>query len=217
MAHDDAGANCPLKMWIIAAIIGCVVLLVMLIGGRPFMAGLFSGVIVGGLSGVVLTWLFCRPEKRVRTAQPSDPVDPAELVARSAPEAAPEPAPEPEAPAAAAPAGTDAKPAAEPRPTPADDAPAAPAALSSPRDGTADDLKKIKGVGPKLEALLNENGIYHFDQIAAWTGAEVAWMDDNLKGFRGRVSRDGWVAQAATLAGGGDTEFSKRVDDGDVY
>jgi len=92
-----------------------------------------------------------------------------------------------------------------------------PSVLTAARDGGADDLKKIKGVGPKLEAVLNGMGFYHFDQIAAWTDQEVAWGDANLEGFRGRVSRDGWVAQAKLLAGGGETEFSKRVDDGDVY
>ncbi|WP_259400223.1 hypothetical protein [Roseovarius sp. SCSIO 43702] len=92
-----------------------------------------------------------------------------------------------------------------------------PEALSGPRGSGADDLKKIKGVGPKLEALLNDLGFYHFDQIARWNDAEVAWVDENLKGFKGRVSRDNWVAQAATLAEGGETEFSKRVGDGDVY
>jgi predicted flap endonuclease-1-like 5' DNA nuclease len=60
-------------------------------------------------------------------------------------------------------------------------------------------------------------GYYHFDQIAAWTDKEVAWVDENLQGFKGRVSRDNWVDQAKILASGGETEFSKRVDEGDVY
>ncbi|MFB9150779.1 NADH:ubiquinone oxidoreductase [Roseovarius ramblicola] len=98
-----------------------------------------------------------------------------------------------------------------------DDAGTRPAALDAPREGKADDLKKIKGVGPKLEKLINEMGFYHFDQIAGWTEAEIAWVDDNLKGFKGRVSRDNWVAQAKILAEGGETEFSHRVDEGDVY
>lgn len=120
-------------------------------------------------------------------------------------------------------AGTDSAPAAAPAPA-AEATPAAasgearrPAALESAREGGADDLKRIKGVGPKMEQLLNSLGFYHFDQIAAWTADEVAWVDDNLQGFKGRVSRDNWVAQAATLASGAETEFSKRVDDGDVY
>lgn len=92
-----------------------------------------------------------------------------------------------------------------------------PQVLSAPQDGQADDLKQIKGVGPKLEQLLNSMGFYHFKQIASWTADEVAWVDANLKGFKGRVSRDNWVDQAKILAVGGETEFSKRVEDGDVY
>ena len=92
-----------------------------------------------------------------------------------------------------------------------------PAGLDAPRDGKADDLKQIKGVGPKMETLCNSLGFWHFDQIASWTADEVAWVDANLTGFKGRVSRDEWVEQAKILAGGGETEFSKRVEDGDVY
>ena len=65
--------------------------------------------------------------------------------------------------------------------------------------------------------MLNGMGIWHYSQIASWGEAEVAWVDDNLDGFKGRVSRDEWVSQAKTLAGGGETEFSKKVDEGDVY
>ncbi|MDU8929036.1 hypothetical protein RXV86_16705 [Alisedimentitalea sp. MJ-SS2] len=92
-----------------------------------------------------------------------------------------------------------------------------PAALDGPRDGQADNLKEIKGIGPKLEILCNELGFYHFDQIAGWTADEVAWVNANLKGFKGRVSRDNWVEQAKILAAGGETEFSERVDKGEVY
>lgn len=92
-----------------------------------------------------------------------------------------------------------------------------PAMLDRAREGGPDNLKEIKGVGPKLEDLCHSLGVYHFDQIANWTAEEVAWMDANLEGFRGRVSRDQWVDQARILAAGGDTEFSRRVDGGDVY
>ena len=86
----------------------------------------------------------------------------------------------------------------------------APARMDAPRAGGADNLKKIKGIGPKLEQLLNSMGFYHFDQIAGWSTAEIAWVDENLEGFKGRVTRDDWVAQAKTLAAGGETEFSRR-------
>ena len=71
--------------------------------------------------------------------------------------------------------------------------------LTQPRDGKADDLKRISGVGPKLEGLLHENGVFHFDQIAAWNAGEIAYMDDQLS-FKGRIARDNWIEQAAALA-----------------
>jgi NADH-quinone oxidoreductase subunit E len=61
------------------------------------------------------------------------------------------------------------------------------------------DLKKISGVGPKLEKVLNGLGIWSFGQIAAWTPEEIAWVDDYLS-LKGRIGRDDWTAQAAALA-----------------
>jgi predicted flap endonuclease-1-like 5' DNA nuclease len=92
-----------------------------------------------------------------------------------------------------------------------------PVTLNTAREGGADDLKMIKGIGPKLEQLCHSLGFFHFDQIAAWTDQEVAWVDANLEGFKGRVSRDNWVDQAKTLAAGGTTEFANRVKGGGVY
>ena len=89
-----------------------------------------------------------------------------------------------------------------------------PKGLRTAREGGPDDLALIKGVGPQLHTLLNRLGFYHFDQIAAWTDAEIAWVDENLVGFKGRVSRDTWVAQAQVLATGRDTRFSNRKKKG---
>jgi NADH-quinone oxidoreductase subunit E len=72
---------------------------------------------------------------------------------------------------------------------------------SPPPDG-ADDLKKISGVGPKLEKLLNSLGIYKYGQVAAWSADDVAWVDERLT-FKGRIERDDWMSQAKTLAAGG--------------
>lgn len=108
------------------------------------------------------------------------------------------------------------KPAATPKNAAAPKADAAaapgekPATLTQARDGQPDDLKLIKGVGPKLEQMLHRLGFFHFDQVASWTGAEVAWVDQNLEGFKGRVSRDDWVAQAKMLAAGELTEFAAK-------
>ncbi|WP_425070425.1 hypothetical protein [Sagittula sp. S175] len=92
-----------------------------------------------------------------------------------------------------------------------------PALLDGPREGGADNLKEIKGIGPKLERLCHSLGVYHFDQIAGWSDQEVAWVNANLGGFKGRVTRDNWVEQAKILASGGETEFSQRVEKGGVY
>lgn len=75
-----------------------------------------------------------------------------------------------------------------------------PKGLKAARAEGADDLKLIKGIGPKLEKLCHKLGFFHFDQVAAWTASEIAWVDDNLEGFKGRVTRDEWVAQAKVLA-----------------
>ena len=74
----------------------------------------------------------------------------------------------------------------------------APAGLDAPK-GEADDLKKIGGVGPKLEGTLNELGIYHFWQIAEFTPDNVAWVDGYLS-FKGRIERDDWIGQAKAFA-----------------
>jgi predicted flap endonuclease-1-like 5' DNA nuclease len=79
-----------------------------------------------------------------------------------------------------------------------------PPTLDAPRDGQGDDLSKMRGVGPKLKETLNEMGFYHFDQIAAWSEEEVAWVDGQLEGVKGRVSRDDWVGQAKALSEGRD-------------
>ena len=73
--------------------------------------------------------------------------------------------------------------------------------LDAARDGKPDDLKKISGVGPKLEEKLHANGIFHYDQVAAWTAAEIAYVDDQLS-FKGRIERDDWIGQATELMKG---------------
>jgi NADH-quinone oxidoreductase subunit E len=84
------------------------------------------------------------------------------------------------------------------------DAPAMrqPQALAGPRAGQADDLKVIEGIGPKIEAMLHSMGFYHFDQLAKWTEAEIAWVDSQLTAFKGRMIREKWVEQARDLLKG---------------
>ena len=194
------------------------------------------GGIVGLIAAIVLAIGWRDPAP---SAQGAVAFAPAPTAAPApAPVAKPAPAPEPVAapePAAPAPAAEEAPKVTASAPLPGeaeldakkgewkyegDAAPAAatqPEFLSAAREGGPDDLKLIKGVGKKLEETLHGMGIYHFDQIAEWGPAEQAWMDDNLKGFKGRATRDNWVEQAKTLAAGGTTEFSDKVKKGDVY
>jgi predicted flap endonuclease-1-like 5' DNA nuclease len=115
-------------------------------------------------------------------AQPVAP-EPA-LAAPAALEAAPEPAPVAAAPVAAEPVTA---------------APAVDSFLLDKPQGPADALVRIKGIGPKLAALLNSLGIYHFWQLAGLTPEQVAWLDGKLD-FPGRVMREKWVEQSAALA-----------------
>jgi len=57
----------------------------------------------------------------------------------------------------------------------------------------------ISGVGPKLESLLNKNGIYYFWQVAEWRDRDIEIMDARLDAFQGRIGRDSWVTQADEL------------------
>ncbi len=162
-----------------------------------------------------------RPVGGLPATSPHRPVDvPAPAVA-AAPVPAPRAEPAPAAPPAPAAALADASaaPVAAPvaAPTAAPMAAARPAGLATARGGRADDLKIIKGIGPKLEQLCHKLGYYHFDQIAGWTDAEVAWVDDNLEGFRGRVTRDRWVPQAKAIMSLGSDEFLRRLDAGEAF
>ncbi len=77
-----------------------------------------------------------------------------------------------------------------------------PELLKKPRGGKGDDLKLIWGVGPALEKMLQQMGIWHFDQIATWTPADLRWVDTRLEGFKGRAKRDEWIKQSKKLAKG---------------
>ena len=74
-----------------------------------------------------------------------------------------------------------------------------PATLAEPRGGHADNLKQIKGIGPKIEASLYAMGVFHIDQIAGWNKANIDWVDAQLA-FKGRIRRERWVEQAVELA-----------------
>ncbi|MCX7305704.1 MAG: ATP-binding cassette domain-containing protein [Hyphomicrobiales bacterium] len=75
-------------------------------------------------------------------------------------------------------------------------------AIAAPRGGSADELTRIKGIGPVNERKLHEHGIFHFDQIAAWTQADVEAAEAYLE-FDGRIGREDWIGQAKAFAKSG--------------
>lgn len=121
-------------------------------------------------------------------------IDAAPAVAKAAPVPASEPAPTPVVETA-------------PAPVPA---PAAPTPAPAAAPAGADDLSRIKGVGPKLVTLLAELGVTSFAQIAAWSDADVTRIDDQLGRFKGRITRDQWIAQAKLLAAGDESTFAAQ-------
>lgn len=107
-----------------------------------------------------------------------------------------------------------AKPKAEAKPKaakPKAEKPAGPVRLKAPRKGRADDLQEIEGIGPALEKLVNEMGFFHFDQIAAWSEADIASIDAEMKTFKGRIARDKWVEQARIIVKDGLEAFRERA------
>ena len=118
-------------------------------------------------------------------------------VAPSATKAGSSPASPQSAISASSGASADVAEISEPPPSASDQA--RPQGLEAPRGSVADDLKRINGVGPKLEKTLNGLGIYHFDQIAQWTPDTAAWVDNYLS-FKGRIDREEWIAQAKAFA-----------------
>lgn len=95
----------------------------------------------------------------------------------------------------------------------AGDATGRPPTLKTPIAGKADDLREIAGVGPKLESLLHELGVYHFAQIAAWGDEEIDWVDERLT-FKGRIRRENWVDQCKLLARGEETDGKLKYKEG---
>jgi predicted flap endonuclease-1-like 5' DNA nuclease len=86
---------------------------------------------------------------------------------------------------------------------------------TSPSSGPADDLKRIRGIGVLIEKRLNAMGISRYDEIANWTNSDIDRVSQTLE-FKGRIERESWVEQARILSSGGQTEFSRRVDRGEV-
>jgi predicted flap endonuclease-1-like 5' DNA nuclease len=84
-----------------------------------------------------------------------------------------------------------------------------------PRSAGPDDLKRIRGIGVLIEKKLNSMGVAAYEQIANWTAADIDRVSQSLD-FKGRIERENWIEQARILASGGATEFSRRVDRGEM-
>ncbi len=80
--------------------------------------------------------------------------------------------------------------------------------------GGADDLLKIKGIGPKLNEVLNGLGVHRFDQIANWSAGDVDKVDDHLGAFKNRIGQEEWIPQAKLLAAGNHAEWTRIYDSG---
>ncbi|MEM1105818.1 MAG: hypothetical protein AAGH87_05460 [Pseudomonadota bacterium] len=134
--------------------------------------------------------------------KPEEAAPEAKAVTEPAPEATPEPDPEPEPTPEPEPApepGAETPPAANGKDAPsAALTPAPPPAQDTP-PSDKDDLTQIRGIGPRIQNELHSIGVYSFSQIAAWTPANQAWVDEYLS-FSGRVAREEWVSQASALA-----------------
>ncbi len=174
--------------------------------------------LVGLLVVIALVFLLSGRGKAEQPVEPAAPVEPASPPAPTpfvdpiiaAPVAATPPIAEPVVTVPAAPVEPVVE--AVPEPAPVESAPAP--LLSSPVVATVDDgeddLLRLKGVGPKLKALLIELGVTRYVQIAGWTDADIAAIDAKLGNFRGRPVRDQWVDQAKYLAAGDIAGFEAK-------
>jgi predicted flap endonuclease-1-like 5' DNA nuclease len=220
--------------WVIAAVAGVIAgILTPWYGNTGMVAAVLVGLLVFVVFGILLGMFWSTPSSQGdhvghgHDAHGHDdhaPVGHSDPTPPAAASPIAETAPQPAAYVAAQPAPL-ATPVAQPEPTAqtfetpapvmAPVAEVKPVGLPGPRAGKPDDLQIIEGIGPVLEKLCHELGIYHFDQIAGWGAAETAWMDGNLKGFKGRVTRDKWVRQAALIGAVGIEEFQRRAKTND--
>ncbi len=139
---------------------------------------------------------------------PPPPPPPAPTAIPEEPTVPADPAPVTPAPAPSVPA-----PKAEAKPEPVaavvPEEPAVPPPAPAPQ-AASDNLQLLKGVGPKMVALLNGLGITSFRQIADWSDADVAAIDARLGAFKGRIGRDAIVDQAGYLARGDKAGFEAK-------
>ena len=90
-----------------------------------------------------------------------------------------------------------------------------PLILSSPRPSGKDKLIKIKGINLKVEKDLNKLGIFHFNQIAAWSNKNCDWIEEFLL-LQGIAKKNQWIEQAKILEAGKETVYSQKIENGEV-
>jgi len=90
-----------------------------------------------------------------------------------------------------------------------------PKGLAAAREGKADELQRLSGIGAKIEKTLHSLGYFHYDQIASWSPDEVQWVDEHLR-FKGRIDRENWIPQAKLLADGNEEKFAELYGSGGV-
>lgn len=191
MAQGEFKQAPRFEMWVMAIGVAVVAASVAyVVGGFSYTQAGFVGALLALV--VIVAFGFAAPDRRVMAAEPE---------------------PDVAAPPVAAPVQVMAAPVMMQSPAVV----AKPAGLTGARGGKADDLKIIKGIGPKLEVLCHALGFYHFDQVAQWTAGELAWVDDNLEGFKGRVTRDRWQPQAQAIVAMGPEEFLRQLDAGKEF
>lgn len=228
-------ANCTRNCWIAGAVLGLLVWVFTAgVGSLRWFEGLFLGLIAAGLMGRFLIWFLCGgarpvsgeewqpssavtlPEQAAGAIGFSDmaakPTDDAQVDASRRVETGEDIVAEPLGETKAA------IPAEQKSGVVAQVNTAGLSAVPADKDElTQDDLKEIRGVGPKLEDLLRDHGVTRFAQIAEWGDTEIDHFAELIGRMGSRIRSDDWVGQARILAAGGETEFSKRVEKGDIY
>lgn len=181
------------------------------------MAGVMLGSMQGAMEATSRLARSLEDERRAQASAAPEAEETPPSPVKAAPVAAPA-APKKAAPKKAEKPAVAAKPKAAPKAAeavrapakaaPSKPAPVAKAAAEKPaktlarkKSGKADDLKRISGVGPKVEQVLNGMGISRYAEIVGWTADDIARVEAEL-GFAGRVERDDWVGQAKALMGG---------------
>lgn len=213
MTDNKGTIETAIGSWLVALAAGTLAgTMLWLLGGWGFMQGAFVGLLVFVVLGALISWIMTRPlpgpgevklgaSGTAPTAAKSATAAPAQAQAKTATADAPKVQPSKSLPGEAELAARKGTWKYEGDAGSEEQAPASdrPGHLMDKPSGAPDDLKKISGVGPKLEQTLNELGIWHYEQIAKFKKKDIAWVDERLR-FKGRIERDDWIGQAKALA-----------------